>query len=490
MSETNFAILIGMNNYSENELPFSVKDVDDLEKVLISRCRFDKDNIFKITNSFKPVKEQIDESFAIIEERFKKNRDTLLFYFSGHGLYDSDEAKSKIIFEDDTNLSIDDILIRYYPNKISPKNSYILIDACHSGSEIFFKNNNAEKNIRRLNYNSSETCMMFATESKKQAIQDSNIQNSYFTYYIIEAILKDSLYDEDGYLTIQVIDNYLKKKVVEKSSLLQIPVSEIRSSGYRIFSYNENFISSKSNSKKKPLKNDKLLISTEDSPIAMPFEKSLSNDNRVIHYSKYKKIIDEILDDFKGHNELNEYDIKIENPFTNMSYNHQQEIYRKIIENSKKDNLEAIEELFEKERLESKNNPWETGLASILSSLHQETKPQFRYKIYLSEDNLYCSGVSINSNSIYQTSCGLGIMLYQAKYGIVVGLIDYNLDWGGKNENKLQFINVKLKPYQLTMDNSNDVYQLIHDKVSKLPIDVVYLSENRKKEIEDFLKMT
>jgi hypothetical protein len=215
MSENKFAILIGMNNYEDDVLPFCIKDVEDMENALITYCRFSKKNIFKITDSDKPVKVQIDEAFAIIEKDFKIKRDLLFFYFSGHGDYDKKEEKSKIIFEDDTELTVEDILIRYF-YKISPKNQYLLIDACYSGGKVYFKSNNPEKEIRRLNYNSSELCFMFATESKKKAVQDDDIQNSYFTYFFLEAIKNDSLYDEDGYLTIQAIDNYLTKKVAKK----------------------------------------------------------------------------------------------------------------------------------------------------------------------------------------------------------------------------------------------------------------------------------
>ncbi|KFF73817.1 hypothetical protein HX13_17590 [Chryseobacterium sp. P1-3] len=95
MSENKFAILIGMNNYEDDVLPFCIKDVEDMENALITYCRFSKKNIFKITDSDKPVKEQIDEAFAIIEKDFKIKRDLLFFYFSGHGDYDKKRGKIK-----------------------------------------------------------------------------------------------------------------------------------------------------------------------------------------------------------------------------------------------------------------------------------------------------------------------------------------------------------------------------------------------------------
>jgi len=77
MGETRFAILIGMNNYM-NELPYCIKDVNDLQKSLESNCRSHSENIHRITDSKKPVKEQIDRTFSKISHDFKPKTDLVL----------------------------------------------------------------------------------------------------------------------------------------------------------------------------------------------------------------------------------------------------------------------------------------------------------------------------------------------------------------------------------------------------------------------------
>ena len=133
MTETRYAILRGMDDYNSAPLPYCVKDVNDLEQTLVTHCRFSRDKIHKVIDNNKPVKEQIDEAFSAIEKEFKPNINLLFFYFSGHGEYDKDEGKSKVLFQDDTELTVEDILLRYFL-KLTPKNQYLLIDACHSGS--------------------------------------------------------------------------------------------------------------------------------------------------------------------------------------------------------------------------------------------------------------------------------------------------------------------------------------------------------------------
>lgn len=488
MSENRFAILIGMNNYEGNELPYCIKDVEDLESVLISHCRFPEKNIFKITSSDKPVKEQIDEAFGLIEKDFKIKKDLLFFYFSGHGDYDRIEEKSKIIFEDDTELTIEDILLRYF-YKIRPKNQYLLIDACHSGAEIYFKGNTSEKEIRRLNYNSSELCLMFATESKKKAIQGEDIQNSYFTYFLLEAIRKDSLYDEDGFLTIQAIDNYLKKRVLEKSEFLQIPVSEFRSSGYKVFSFNEELIGSKKNINKEVMEqkeNNKPVDNYEPS-----FEESLSFPHREQEQEKYFQMIDQVLENYIKRENLAQFDIKKENPFFDMADAYQQKIYKKIIQRARQEDLEAINELFEVEQVEKPAQPsWIGGLSQMLNFLHENSKPEYNYRIYTSSDHIFCTGISLKANCVHQVSCGIGILLYQVKYGVTIALVEYNFDWGGQNDNVLKNVNVTLKPFALNKDNSESVVLYVSKKIEKFDISIKTLFENRRKDIDDFINKT
>lgn len=486
MSENRFAILIGMNNYVGNELPYCIKDVEDVEKVLISHCRFTADNIHKITDSKKPVKEQIDEALTLIEKDFKKKEDLLFFYFSGHGYYDPTEEKSKILFEDDTELTMQDILIRYF-YKIAPKNQYLLIDACHSGAGVYFKGDNPEKEIRRLNYNSSELCLMFATESKKKAVQSDDIENSYFTYFLLEAIKKDSLYDEDGYLTIQAIDNYLKKKVLEKSDYIQIPVSEIRSSGYKIFSFNEPLINSKKPTTK-TLKATKVKDVTDVvSNIEIDFEVSLSKSNREKEQTKYSEIIDSLLQELLKKIDSDEFDVKIENPFYNMDNFNEQKIYSKIIQKAKSEEIEAINGLFEIEQVEKAKPNFLGGLSSMANFFFENSKPDYNYKIYTSSDNIYCTGLYVTAKNIYQVSCGIAILLYQTKYGFAIALTEYNFDWDGQKDNNLRYTNVTIKPFLLNKDNSELIREYVSSKINNFDVTIKSSAERRKKDIENFI---
>jgi len=489
MTETRYAILIGMDNYKGDELPYCVKDVTDLEQALITHCRIAKQNIYKVTDSSKPIKQQIDEAYSTIESTFKPKQDLLFFYFSGHGEYDKDEGKSKVLFEDDTELTIEDILLRYFL-KITPKNQYLLIDACHSGSNVFFKStNNPEKEIRRLNYHSSELCLMFATESKKKAIQSDDIKNSYFTFFLIEAIKKKNLYDEDGFLTIQAIDNYIKKKVVEKSEFLQIPVSEIRSSGYKVFSFDENIIQKKMSPKPVKTKTKSTTKEVETKPAeteVISFEKSLLSEYREKAQLKYSELIQKSFDVLIAKLNSTELEIVNSNPFHEIDYTDQQKVFKRIIEKSRENGIEPVTGLFEFQQKEKRNSRLMAGLGSIMDHLFEESKPDHAYKINTHSGQMFTVGLSINAKNVYQVTGGLFALFFQAKYGFAICIVKYHYDWTGTSEKDLKFINVTIKPYLLSDDNEKEIISYLTSNIDNFNDTINEWFVQRKKEIEEF----
>ncbi len=490
MNEIRYAILIGMDNYPGNELPYCVKDVTDLERTLISHCRFSKENIHKITDSRKSVKQQIDDAYSLIEQTFKPKQDLLFFYFSGHGEYDKDEGKSKILFEDDTELPVEDVLLRYFV-KLTPQNQYLLIDACYSGSNVFFKGtNNPEKEIRRLNYHSSELCLMFATESKNKAVQGSDIKNSYFTYYLIEAIKKQTLYDEDGFLSIQAIDNYIKKKVVEKSDFLQIPVSEIRSSGYKIFSFDENAIKQKMKKQQTTTTKIKSVSKSEEpkpekTQQEISFENSLLPEHRETVQKKYSVLIKKSFDVLISKLNSSGVEVEISNTFNEIDYSYQQKIYKRVIEKSRENGIEAVSGLFEVVQQE-KRKPKLGGLTSILDFLYEESKPDYYYRINTYSGEMFTVGLYVKPKDVYHVSGGVFALFYQAKFGFAICIVKYHYNWTGTNERELTFINVVIRPYLLNQDNDKDIATFLTTNIDNFQDTIKLWCDQRCKEIEDF----
>lgn len=125
------AYVVGINEYHFGKLKGSVNDATEFAK-LIEKNEDGSGNfavklITDITNR-STLKQNIIELF-------KKDDDTVLFYFSGHGMV-SDEGVAYILTNDyepyNEGLSMDEIL--GYANKSKARNKIIILDCCHSGN--------------------------------------------------------------------------------------------------------------------------------------------------------------------------------------------------------------------------------------------------------------------------------------------------------------------------------------------------------------------
>lgn len=208
MTSERYALLIGINDYQKEPLPFCVKDVNDLSDVLISNCKFSKSRIFKIispkNNQINNITKQLEKVLDDINEEFKKGQDTFLFYFSGHGELVSNRSETHLLFHDE-KYQVTKII--EFMDKINPKMSYLILDACYSGGNLLSKDKgNPSKKIRNKILHSGKARIgIYSTIRNKQAFQSKDLENSIFTHYFVEAIKNHKNYSPDNTLSIDVI---------------------------------------------------------------------------------------------------------------------------------------------------------------------------------------------------------------------------------------------------------------------------------------------
>jgi hypothetical protein len=243
--EKRFAILVGSNNYQEKQLLYSIKDVNDFKNVLIEDCQFTSDNILTVTtqlNDQRELVELVKQSFISISKKdFIRNRDTLLFYFSGHGYYDKNEEKSFIELSDSEKISIQEIIIQLQIT--SPKNTYLFIDSCQSGGDIdIFKDHIKNKIVRRFNFHAKGINCLFGASKESFAYEPSetkslkyNIHNGLLTHFLKKIIIDKqkfiSLNTTTRILPFNVIAGYVTTQTQIHSDFLQIPVTTSNANG-------------------------------------------------------------------------------------------------------------------------------------------------------------------------------------------------------------------------------------------------------------------
>jgi hypothetical protein len=480
MKETRFAILVGMNNYKENPLSYSVKDVIDLKNVLIERCNFQAENVVVIQDSSTPVLTQINEAYLKIARDFRTAEDMLVFYYSGHGEYDEEEEKSVLLFEDDTTIAIGDVLLNYF-EPLKAKNQYLIVDACHSGKNIYIKSKgNKQKRERKLLYDSRELFFLFAAEENKKAYQTESLKNSYYTYYLIEAIKNDRLYDEDGFLTMTSIDEYVRKKISSHSDVIQIPGSESRTTGYKPFAFNQP--NTPVAEPVKPLKTHDMSEPNSNFDLGQ----SLSSENRNTIQEQLKVVLYNSVKDFSLDDLKEKYEINIKPGDASIPYELRNELEKNIITKAQRENISAVNDTFVK--TSTMPNRRKTGLSSVFDMLHGEPEPGYSYDIKYNDHFITAAFIQLKAKTYQCASGGFFCLFYQAKYGFVFCRAFFKYDWDGSGEKVDSFVRVNLTPYRLVEANIETAKAELLDSLQQLVAYIATWNIEREKEINEFMK--
>lgn len=470
MNETRYAILIGQSNYNDGKhepLKYAVKDANDLAQALVDYCRFKEDNIYLITDNNEPVTAQINNTFEKIKKTFRPKEDLLFFYFSGHGRYNANEAKSVVVFENGSTMQVYDIFEQYFTTP-EPKNSFLIIDACQSGSPVRTKGLTTEKQIRVLNHNAKSLYLMFATETKLSAYEEEKLENSYFTYYFLEAIKSERLYDEDGLLTIQVIDNHVKKYVSQKSQYFQIPVSESLTTGYKPFA----FLKSKMKSEQENLKparpsataqpdgvaasNPELHSEAEQKP-KIGFEESLNWDHRASIQSEIFELAEKVMNELVGSLKEKQLEFSLTNGFSDLQ--NSRVVEEAIISKARSEQVMAVNDYFEITSAQRKPYNMRGGISTMLDFFNQRSEPDVTYKIYSNDRIVLIKTLLIKKGSVQHVRAGLVFLVYQSNFGFAVASAHFHYDWNATTDDTIRVSQTQIKPQLLNDYDADKLYK-------------------------------
>jgi hypothetical protein len=480
MKETRYAILVGMNGYKTNPLSYSVKDVVDLKAVLISNCRFQPEKVFVVQDSSTPVLEQIEITFSKIHAEFRNGEDLFLFYYSGHGEYDDKEENSLLLFEDETTIAVGDVFQNFFV-PLKAKNQYLIVDACHSGNNVHIKEKgNIQKRERKLLYDSKELFFLFAAEANRKAYQGDKLQNSYYTFYLIEAIKNKKNYDEDGFLSMASIDEYVRRKISKHTDIVQIPGSESRTTGYKPFAFH----SIKEATKPIPvqLKNKPVMTENKED---FDLGQSLSSDNREKIQSQLKTILENSVNDFSMDDLKDNYDITVKPGDSSIPYEIQSELEKSIIIKADKENISAVNETFVRKLVN--NNRKRTGLSAMFDMVHGEQEPEYSYDIRYNEYFITSAFIHLKAKSFQNVSGGIYCLFYQSKYGFVFGRAFFRFVWDGSAEKMANFTQVELTPYRLIESNVEIAKNELLSSLKLLTEKISTWNSDRQKEINEFM---
>jgi WD40 repeat protein len=206
-----FAVLIGINDYSDNninDLDNPIRDAEDLSRVLLSAYNFEEENIILLRNPGRR------EMIMALDElsRNLTNQDNLLIFFAGHGYWD-DKGKVGYWLPSDASRYntvewFRNSTLRDFIGSINTRHTMLIADACFSGA--IFKTRAAftdiPKSIEKLYELPSRKAM---TSGILQEVPDESV----FVKYLVKHLEEN----KEKYLPSEVLFSSFKSIVMNNS---------------------------------------------------------------------------------------------------------------------------------------------------------------------------------------------------------------------------------------------------------------------------------
>jgi len=177
-----------------------------------------------------------------------KTSDTLLFYFSGHGVLDGYEGRYFASFDTNPNIPEENgvefsLLTQQMDRSLSLK-TISLLDCCFSGAAVpglTGKGSQIEVEAEKLGRealskqfkDSKGKCILASSLSQRRSYNMPDKKMSAFTYFIVEGLKgKKDAVDKDGYVTPEKLDEYVYTQLANlQTPSIQTPVRNMSISG-------------------------------------------------------------------------------------------------------------------------------------------------------------------------------------------------------------------------------------------------------------------
>lgn len=134
------ALIIGIDDYKENALNGCVSDAVSVENTLKTNGDGSPNFSTRLLTSSPDQNSEIISTVFLnnaIDYLFKGDAETVLFYFAGHGMINTDSNTGYIVTQDGTKgawgVSIPELLARTINIKDKINSIVIILDCCHSG---------------------------------------------------------------------------------------------------------------------------------------------------------------------------------------------------------------------------------------------------------------------------------------------------------------------------------------------------------------------
>ncbi|WP_299212248.1 caspase family protein [uncultured Aquimarina sp.] len=487
VEERRFAIIIGINDYEVSPLNFCVNDAKAVAKILEEKCCFKNEDIHLITSDEKKSTKDISGHFnnilTAIQKNLKPLKDSIFFFFAGHGKYQFENSGLQF---HDSFIEISQIFEKL--NELQPKYQCYVVDACESGGKVLTRNQNNENLINQYISKSTGTLFMYASTESETAKEFSDIKHGLFTYYFLSAINNKGIYDNEGVLTPNRIQDFIARETQKESDFKQTPVIENRTIGYYPFAFqNPSEIitpikKKEVNDKKESRKNKPTTILEQYFPV-IPFE------IRELIFTELKDEVNIIFEKFLKQEKFSNYEQSNGSNFDIYDYEISDKLKDSVVNKSVSEKVISLDSTFSSERELIKPNPFLTAF-SMLDAMLQKNKQEYQINNYINwnENRILSKTLFLKSKQITNVSCGISIIVYQALYGLGLATLSFYLDFNGYTNNNLRGPFTKIRAYKINNKTKDNIIGRIKNELENFLVDLKKWNDQRQSAIDDFDK--
>jgi len=482
------AIIKGINDYDKEPLDYCVADANAMADVLIKRCRFKPEDIYRITSdaieSIKDITGHFDSTLAQIAGDLKPDEDSVFFYFAGHGEYHFSESG---LWFQDSIMEISTVFNKI--NALQPKYQCYVIDACECGGKVLTRGKSDKDLIENLINKSSGILFMYGATENERAKEYSKFGHGLFTYHFLEAIKTDENYDKDGILTPNRIQDIISKETSTSSGFKQTPVIENRTIGYYPFAFIESAVvkeaESRVESNERCVPHEKITEVNQERAIDKEYFPFVPGDVRRSLFAELRPKINEIFNAWTTQLSLDGYNKKIDQGISLFGMNREEKIVSELMYSVEREKVPPVSGLFHTETVEA--TPFPFASRSVIDSLMGKNKKHHvrKWIHWNSEDiipvSLYCT-----SDNIELPNVGLTIVVYHALYGVGLGSVSFYMDFNGWGNAELQGPYISLDAFKVHTNTSENILKYIEKHTKNFEKDVQKWIERRRKAISDF----
>ncbi|MCY7350155.1 MAG: caspase family protein, partial [Cytophagaceae bacterium] len=186
---------IGINAYEHlSTLRNAVKDLDDVAAVLLDKYDFDQEHLVLLKNEQATRKNIINKLYGFTNASALGSDDSLLIYFSGHGLLDENKDGYWVPVEaerGDIDSFVPNETVQKCIKNMKCRHVLLISDSCFSGSLLSRGRSVPNDNLLADVLESKKSRWVITSGGRDETVQDGSGENSPFA----EAILSELRYN-------------------------------------------------------------------------------------------------------------------------------------------------------------------------------------------------------------------------------------------------------------------------------------------------------